>query len=294
MVSLWNIYSLVLLSLLLSLLVKALNGENVEKTQDPGIRPTVWFLRQRLQRPDRSDSLPMGNPITGPESDRMGQPLSWILSSSEEHDGQGVIGEYSDLQESTETSVLYNQRATEDATSEWSKQTTRSSPSDSHHEQTKYQSAEPTTATSLLHPPQTGESRLVFPTIQNKMTDSQFPFRLSGSVKSNKQDSLQPAGHGPSTEHPTAAQPTDSLGLTTGISFTTKGKIDGITIAADNILYQGTVSRQPGKVPLYEDLLCPKCVFQILPSSPLMIPCARHLWFAESVLCVFKPFPKLS
>lgn len=35
-----------------------------------------------------------------------GQPLSWPLSSSEESHGQGVIGEYADLPEGTEVSLL--------------------------------------------------------------------------------------------------------------------------------------------------------------------------------------------
>lgn len=48
-----------------------------------------------------------GGPMTATKNvDFPGQPLSWPLSSSEESHRQGVIGEYADLPESTEVSLL--------------------------------------------------------------------------------------------------------------------------------------------------------------------------------------------
>ncbi|XP_039988181.1 proline-rich transmembrane protein 4 [Xiphias gladius] len=128
MLSLWNLYLLLPLSLPLSPHVIAITGENVKETQQLDTDRAVQHLTQPSQRLHGS-GLATVDPMFGPENvDFLGLPLSWALSSSEESDRQGVIGEYTDLQESTETPFLYpnenglvisspTESATEDATS---------------------------------------------------------------------------------------------------------------------------------------------------------------------------------
>ncbi|XP_069019257.1 proline-rich transmembrane protein 4 [Embiotoca jacksoni] len=269
MVSLWNIYLLLPLSLPLSLCVKVLTGENVKETQQPDTDPAVQFLTQTLDRP-RGSGLAAGDPMFGPENvDFLGLPLSWpSSSSSEETDRQGVIAEYSDLQESTQTSFLYpNEKGllrsrsrptdsdTEDTIFKESTQTIRSSsgsapPKPTQEQTLKYLSAETNTASTVL-PTQTGEKQPAFPTSQNEMTDSQLPFLLSGSLPSHTPDenstSLLSAGTKPNPEHPTPPVTTDSWGWTTGISVTTQGKRHGLIDITDRILHRGAVNTEAGR-----------------------------------------------
>ncbi|XP_054475750.1 proline-rich transmembrane protein 4 [Anoplopoma fimbria] len=183
--SLWNLYLLLPLSSL-----HLIAGENVKDAQQPD----------------------MG----AEDVDFLGLPVSWPLSSSEESDRQGVIGEYIDLQESTETSLLYSNEKgliisrpsdTEDETKE-RRQPTRSSaggasPRPTLEQTFKYQPAE-TNTRSILHSTQTGENQPTFPASQNETTDGQLPFLLFGSFPSvPDSDSPLSAGPGPSPEHPT-------------------------------------------------------------------------------------------
>ncbi|XP_062277475.1 proline-rich transmembrane protein 4 [Scomber scombrus] len=116
MLSLWNLYLLLPLSLPLSFHVTVLTGENVKETQQPDTDTKVQNLAQPSQRPHGSGLTP-GNAMFLPESiDSLGLPITWPLSSSEEIDRQGVIGEYTDIQESSETSLLYD-RSDQDSTS---------------------------------------------------------------------------------------------------------------------------------------------------------------------------------
>ncbi|XP_008294699.1 proline-rich transmembrane protein 4-like [Stegastes partitus] len=251
MVSLWNIYLLLPLSLPLSLHVKALTGENVKEAQQPDTDTAVQFSHG----PHGS-----GNPMIGPDNaDFLGLPLP--LSSSEEADNQGVIGEYSDVQEGTETSLLYPDEkgpiisrptgsATEDTTSKERIQVTRSLSvsvlfNPTQEQTVEYQSAESNTA-SMLQPTQTGETQPTFPALQNEMNESQLPFLLSGSLPSHTPEqnstSLLPAGPGP--EHPTPPLATDSWGWTTGISVSTRGAGETLIDFTDRILHRGTVSTE--------------------------------------------------
>ncbi|XP_029289140.1 proline-rich transmembrane protein 4 isoform X2 [Cottoperca gobio] len=153
MLSLWNLYLLLPLSLPLSPHVVAFTGENVKETQQPDTDTAVQCLPQLPQRPHGS----LGEPMFGTESvDFLGLPVNVPISSSEESDRQGVIGEYVDLQESIETSRLYpNEKElstssptdTEDATSRQSTQPIRSSsggvpPQPTQEQALKYQPAE--------------------------------------------------------------------------------------------------------------------------------------------------------
>ncbi len=272
MLSLWNLYLLLPISLPLSLHVIAFTGENVKETQQPDTDTAVQRLAQRSQRPHGSGLAP-GNPMFGTENvDYLGLPLSWPSSSSEESDRQGVIGEYTDLQESTETSLLYpdvkglidsrpTDGATEEVASKESTQPIRSSsgevsPQPTQGQALKNQPAE-TSAGSLLHSTQTYPT---FPASQNETTDSQVPFLLSGSLPSD-QDSTSSlsAGPGPSPERPTPPPAaTGSWGWTTGPSVITQGTTlegtvpvkdtgDGLIDITAHILHRGAVNMEADK-----------------------------------------------
>nr|XP_046251070.1 proline-rich transmembrane protein 4 [Scatophagus argus]XP_046251071.1 proline-rich transmembrane protein 4 [Scatophagus argus] len=203
MLSLWNLYLLLPLSLPLSLHVIALTEAHVKETEQADTDTALLSS----QKPHGSD-LAAGNPVFGTENvDFLGLPLSWAFLSSEDLDNQGVIGEYADLQESTEASLIYpNEKghmifrstdsASEDANSKESTQ-----PQPTQEQQTlKYQPAETRTGSSLQST-QSGENQTTFPALQNETTNSQSPFLLPGSLPS-EQDSTSPlfAGSGPSSE----------------------------------------------------------------------------------------------
>ncbi|XP_076589480.1 uncharacterized protein prrt4a isoform X3 [Chaetodon auriga] len=240
MLSLWNSYLVLSLSLPLSLHVIAFTGENVKEMPQPDSDTAVQRLTQPSQRPHGS-GLAAGSPAFGPEDgDFLGLPLNWPLLTSEESDSQGVIGEYTDLQESTETPLLYSNEkgfiisrptdsSTEDATSKESTQ-----PQPTHEQQTlKYQSTETRTG-SLLRSPQTGENQPTVPASQNETTDSQLPFLLSGSLPSGQNSTSQlSAGPGPSPEQPISPVPAGNLGWTTGPSVITQGKTQEETVSTE-------------------------------------------------------------
>lgn len=231
----------------------------MKETQQPDSDKAGQFLKQLSSRPHVPGSAP-SDPMIAPEDDDfLGSPLSWSLSSSEDTDRQGVIGEYGDLLESAETSLFFpNEKgpiptptkgATVDTASTERMQTMKSSsasvPPKLTHEQTlKNQPAETNTA-SVLYPRESGENQPTFPGFQNQMTDTHLPFLLPGSLPSHTSDqnstSSLPTGPGP-----------DTLGWTTGISVTTKGNRDGFIDITDLILQRETASMEAkeGKSPL--------------------------------------------
>nr|XP_020468465.1 proline-rich transmembrane protein 4-like [Monopterus albus] len=227
MLSLWNLYLLLLLS---SQHALALTGTNIKETQ----QIDTDMKGQHLTQPSPyGSSLAPVDPMFGPENVEF---LSLPLSSSEESDRQGVIGEYTDLQESTETSLLYlnekefisrpSQSAIEDGI-----------PPQPIQEQTpKYQPAE-TNPGFVLYSMQTGKNQSIFSASQNETTDSPLPFHLSGSLPLNRLDqdstSLLSAGSGPSFEHPTQPVAPD-IG-------------DGPINTTDHILHRGAVNMVPEK-----------------------------------------------
>lgn len=254
MLCLWNL--LLSLSLPLSFHVVAYTGESVKETQAS----------------DSDTAVQRGSPMFGTENvDFLGLPLTWPLSSSEQSDRQGVIGEYADLQESTETPPVYpdekgliisrhTDSAAEDASSKGS-----TKPQHTQEQHTlMYQPAE-TKSGSLSQSTQTRDNRPTFPASQNETAlERQLPFLLSGSLPPD-QDSTSPlsAGPGPSPEHPTPPVATGSLGWTTGPSIITQGKIqegtvrvketgDGLFDITD-ILHKGAVSmvEDTGKSPSF-------------------------------------------
>ncbi|GAA6229007.1 proline-rich transmembrane protein 4 [Lates japonicus] len=276
MLSLWNFYLLLPFSLPLSRAI-ALSGKNVKEPQQLDTDTAVQHLTRPSQRLHRSGLAPI-NPMFDPENvDFLGLPLSWPLSSSEESDRQGVIGEYTDLQESTETPILYpnesglsisrlTESAAEDVTSNESTQPERSSsgavpPRPTQEQTLKYQAAETSTG-SVLHSTQTGEDWATSLASQNDTIDSHLPFLLSGSLPSDRPDedstSLLSAGPGPSPEHTAPPVATVSLGWTTDLSVTTQGKAqegtvpvreteDGLTDITNPILHRGAVSIEAEK-----------------------------------------------
>uniref|UniRef100_A0A3Q0T768 Proline rich transmembrane protein 4a n=1 Tax=Amphilophus citrinellus TaxID=61819 RepID=A0A3Q0T768_AMPCI len=191
--------------------------------------------------------------MIAPEDEEfLGLPLSWPLSSSEDADRQGVIGEYSDLQDSTETSLLFPNekgpmpRPTEgakvDTTSMERMQTMKSSsasapPKPTQEQTLKNQPAETNTA-SILYPTETVENQPTFPAFPNEMTDSQLPFLLPGSLTPSHTPDQNSASLLPTGPRP------DTLGWTTGISVTTKGNGDGFINITDLILHRGRANME--------------------------------------------------
>ncbi|XP_053282393.1 proline-rich transmembrane protein 4 [Pleuronectes platessa] len=197
MLSLWNLYLLLPLSLPLLLHAVASTGENVKETQQLHVETAVQHLPQPSQRLPGS-SLETEKPLFEPvDVDFQGLLLSLALSSSEESDRQGVIGEYTDLQEGTETSLLYHNenelfRSTESATEDvTSTKPVRSSSGAAPPQPTKARTLKnqptETSTGSILHSTPTGENQLTLPSLHNETTDGHLPFLLSGSLPSDTQ-----------------------------------------------------------------------------------------------------------
>lgn len=277
MLSLWNLYLLLPLSLPLSLHVIAFDRETVRETQESDSDT------QPLKRPHGS-VLAAG----GTENfDLLGLPLSWPLSSYEESDSRGVIGEYTDLQESTETFPSYSEEkgliisrttgATEDASSKASAQ-----PQPTQEQQTR--------TVSFLQSKQTAENEAPFPDLQDDTTDSRLPFLLSGSIPSVwDSTSALPAGPGPSPERTTQPVPTGGWGWTTGPSVVTQERTQVLTVPAketkgvlsditDPILYGGAVSieENKGKSLSWNEMKYLNHLLNLTPIKNWCDPC--HIW----------------
>ncbi|XP_072241795.1 proline-rich transmembrane protein 4 [Leuresthes tenuis] len=257
MVLLWNIYLLLPLSLPLSLHVVALTGGNAKEAQQTDTDRALQFLTQPLHKPQGSGVGP-ANPMFGPENvDFPSQALGWPSSSSEDNDRQGVIGEYSYWQESTETSLLYlnekgpisrpQENVTEDTTSKESMQTIwpsfgKKTQQPTQEQTFNYQSTEKNTV-SILHPTQTRERE---PTLQNEITDSHLPFFLSDSPASHKPEknwtSMLSTGHGANPEHPTPTAGHGNWDRTIGIVVSTQENRVGLIDIAGHNLHTETVS----------------------------------------------------
>lgn len=236
MFCLWNLYLLLSVSLPLS----AFTREGDEETR----------------RPDFETAAQRGSPVFGLENvDFPGLPLSWPSSSPEQFDRQGVIGEYADLEESTETTAVYLDEkaliisepadsAVEDATMAESLTTT----SEQH---TLNESAESKNG-SFLQSAQTRETQSASPNVQNEMVQqNQTHFPLSGSLGRDFTSPL-PTTSGPGPEQPTALVVTADLGRTTN-PLNSQGKIqegtasvkeagDGVSDTAES-LHTGAVSK---------------------------------------------------
>ncbi|XP_067357804.1 proline-rich transmembrane protein 4 isoform X1 [Channa argus] len=235
---LWNLYLLLLFCLPLPLCAKALTGENDKEPQQLETETVGLHLKQPA------------NPMFGRENtDFVGPALSWPMSSSEESDRQGVIGEYTDLHESTDTSLLYSKEegliisrptdsAAEDDTFNESAQplwlsSAGEPPQPTQGQTFKYQPAE-TSTTSVLHSTQTGDNQPNLSASQNETTDSYLPFLLSVSHPSNRldQDSNSSLIAGPWPIPKQSAPPvaTSRWEWTTGPLVTTQGEKQDVLV----------------------------------------------------------------
>ncbi|XP_068459487.1 proline-rich transmembrane protein 4 [Clinocottus analis] len=268
--SVWNLCLLLLLCLPLSLHVIAFTGQNVKDAQHPDTNTAVQRLTQPSQRP-RGSGLAPGNPMFGTDNvDFLRLPKNWSQLSSVEFMKQGVIGEYIDLQEHTETSRLYpNEKGLiisrpSDTEAETFKDGTQLARSSSGRqllrptqEQTlKYQTSE-TSTLSILPSTQTGENQPTFSASQNEMTDEQLPSLLSGSLPSLT-DLPSPLSARPelSPERPTPPvavweRTTDSAGVmqegTQAGTVPVKETGDGLIDIMGDILHRGVASIEADK-----------------------------------------------
>ncbi|KAK2842179.1 hypothetical protein Q5P01_012379 [Channa striata] len=238
MLFLWNLYLLLPFSLPLPLCAKALTGETNQKTQQFDTETVGPHLTQPP------------NPMFGHGNiDFVGPALSWPMLSSEESDRQGVIGEYTDLYESTDSSLLYSneerlilsrptESAAEDDTPNESSQPIRLSsvgepPQPTQGQAFKYQPAKISTA-SVLQSTQTSDNQPKLSTSQNETTDSYLPFPLSVSNPLNRleQDfnSSLNGGPWPSPEHTASPEDTSTWEWTTGTFDTTQGEKQDVLV----------------------------------------------------------------
>ncbi|XP_029910095.1 proline-rich transmembrane protein 4 [Myripristis murdjan] len=274
MFSSWNLYLLLSFFLPLSLHVVASALENVTETPKPDTETEAQHLPQSSQRP----SLAATHPLFVPEmTDFLALPLNWPSSSFDEADRQGVIGEYSDIQESSEMSVLY-------PSEKWF---TRSSPTESAAEiMTSKEYASPkgslsasvspntTQEQAFQHGPtenstwdingstQTAETQTTLSAKENEATVGHLPAPPFGSLTSASPDldnsSALSTGPGPSPEHPTPPPATGSWALTTDPSVNTQGKLqewteqmketgDGLYDFTDHTLHRGATGTEADK-----------------------------------------------
>ncbi|CAG5958114.1 unnamed protein product [Menidia menidia] len=177
----------------------------------------------------------------GPEDvDFTSQSWIWPISSSEDTDRQGVIGEYSDWQESfllhpnmKALPSRHHETVTEDSVLKESMQTKwpslGSKLQQSVQEKTfNYQSTEKSSVT-IVYPTQTRESK---PTLATTHKPGK------GWI------STLLAGLGANPQHPTPTASQSNWGRTTGITMSTHGKQDRLIDIAGHDLHTGTASTE--------------------------------------------------
>ncbi|XP_056138475.1 proline-rich transmembrane protein 4 [Lampris incognitus] len=108
MPSLWNLYLVFSLASPLPPHVAASTGEDVKGTPQPDPDTISQGLTKPSQSPRGPDVLPFHSTLGPKTAEILSLPLSWPTSSSEEADRQGVIGEYADMQD---TSEIYSSRS---------------------------------------------------------------------------------------------------------------------------------------------------------------------------------------
>ncbi|XP_047207006.1 proline-rich transmembrane protein 4 [Girardinichthys multiradiatus] len=255
--SLWNIYLLFPLSFPLSLHAAAFTEENAKDRQETDNDRAMRFLTQPVQKPHQSSLAQESFMFRSENVEFPSHPLSWPLSSSEDLDRQGVIGEYSDIQEGTETSLLYHYDGgltsrpldilTEDTTLMESAQTSRSSSGKAPYNPTKKQTfnflSTDESRASTEHPAQIRQNE---PTLQNEISDIHFASPFSDSLSSpilNWNSTSSPfIGPNNNPEQQTPSPTINNEGWTKGIPISTQGKQNGTNPISDTILIRETVS----------------------------------------------------
>lgn len=241
--ALWNIYFILLFSFPLSLNAAALTEENIKETQATDDDQVKQFLTPPQEKFGQT-SLAQDSFMFGPEDvDFLSQPLNWPLSSSENLDRQDVIGEYSDIQEGTDTTVYPNEGRltfdilTEGTTLVESVKTSKSS--------LRKVLQNPTKKTNPLS---TERSRVSteHPPLQYEISDIHFPLPFSDSLSSPIPD-LNPTSsplfgqkNNPDQQNPSTA--TNTVGWTKDIPISIHEKHNGTNLIADTILIREAVN----------------------------------------------------
>lgn len=243
MLSLWHPHLFLALWLTLSYHVTVLFGGILEETRAPGTQ-TVLQPPQRSHGSDLVTGIAM---LVNGNTDSLSPPVSRPSPSSREMDTQGVLGEYSDMQESSDELLLYRDRtglrptdnpnkgsATENTPAEES--ASRRTPPLSLQEQTlRYESAKISTFImkgSMPYPTQTDGGQPILD-IQNETPDGYFPLVLFGTLasKSQKQEPTSPpsAEPGLKVEDNTPTVAAGRQGWTTAPAVATKGEVEDHT-----------------------------------------------------------------
>uniref|UniRef100_A0A3P9PHD4 Proline rich transmembrane protein 4a n=1 Tax=Poecilia reticulata TaxID=8081 RepID=A0A3P9PHD4_POERE len=280
--SLWNISFLFLLSFSLLPHAAAFTEENTKETRETDYYQATRFLTQPTEKP-RQSSLAQDSFMFGPENTNfLNRPLNWPFSSSEDLDRQGVIGEYSDIQEGIETSPFYpnDERLTskpsdilkKDTTLAEGLQTSRSLLGKALQNPTKetlhFLSTE-RSRVSAEHPPQIRENEQTLTPLRNEISDIHFPLPFSDSLPSPTPDWNSTSSpfigpdHNPDYQTPSLAA--NNEGPTEGIPMSIQNNQNGTNSIADIISTRETISTEGARDdPRKDSLNVPKATGSLL------------------------------
>uniref|UniRef100_A0A3Q3FCE2 Proline rich transmembrane protein 4a n=1 Tax=Labrus bergylta TaxID=56723 RepID=A0A3Q3FCE2_9LABR len=229
MLSLWHLYLLLSLpSPHLTLHVIAFPQGIASEAERLDTDTAGLGLARSPQRPHGHDSTPGDLAIGNENVDVLGRPLSWS-SSSEEFDRQGVIGEYTDVQDSTEPSYLYPDE----------KERVRSTPTESATEEAALRErTKPIRSSLKFLPAETSTESGIrsFASSQKEESIRQLHFLLFGSIPSDYDFTSAPAvGPGPSPEPSTPQVATGIQGWITHPSDVTAGQTKEGTVSLKEV-----------------------------------------------------------
>ncbi|XP_014905139.1 proline-rich transmembrane protein 4 [Poecilia latipinna] len=280
--SLWNIYFLFLLSFSLLLHAAAFTEENTKETRETDYYQATRFLTQPTEKP-RQSSLAQDSFMFGPENvDFLNRPLNWPFSSSEDLDRQGVIGEYSDIQEGTETSPFYpnDERLTSKPSDILKKDTTLVEGVQTSGSLLGKALQNPTKETlnflstersrvSAEHPPQIRENDQTLTPLQNEISDIHFPLPFSDSLPLPTPDwnstSSPFIGSDNNPDYQTPSPAANNEGRTDGIPVSIQNNQNGTNSIADTISTRETISTEGARDdPRKDSLNVPKATGTLL------------------------------
>uniref|UniRef100_A0A3B3WK81 Proline-rich transmembrane protein 3/4 domain-containing protein n=1 Tax=Poecilia mexicana TaxID=48701 RepID=A0A3B3WK81_9TELE len=198
----------------------------------------------------------------GPENvDFLNRPLNWPFSSSEDLDRQGVIGEYSDIQEGTETSPFFpnDERLTSKPSDILKKDTTLVEGVQTSGSLLGKALQNPTKETlnflstersrvSAEHPPPIRENEQTLTPLQNEISDIHFPLPFSDSLPSPTPDwnstSSPFIGSDNNPDYQTPSPAANNEGWTDGIPMSIQNNQNGTNSTADTISTRETISTE--------------------------------------------------